>query len=319
MTEANIFPIPFKSIRTMSGGKDRGYVVGAMFTAAYFEKAERLAASCERFGLPYALHEVPNVHQSISARGNGDLSYTKANFIRHMLSAHGKSVLYVDADCTFAAAPELIDQLARSRCDFAIYNWYADEYTDRFIPVELSPAPGQSPIGNRFYRFAGSVDWFTHTQLGCSGLVQFYNNSAAARTLLARWHRTIETFPGCSDDAALTFAFNNLGWISWLMKVRWLPKSYARISYWIHTKPVIDHPDPYVPGKTCFTAIRDPRGRKVIYRSRMVRRVPALLFPRDCIIDTEKHMLCRLTDGNLIPVESTEQEFWLGSIREFAP
>lgn len=282
-----------------------------MFTPTYAGKAERLAASCEKFGLPYVIHEVPTVHRSISARGTGDLSYTKPNFIRHLLTAFRKPVLYVDADCEFASEPELIDQLAESRCDFAIYNWYADEYTDRFVPIALSPRPGEPPVHNRFYRFAGSVDWCTNTQLGCSGLVQFYKDSAAARALLVRWHRTIEAFPGCSDDAALTFAFNNLGWLSWVIKVRWLPKSYARISYWIHTKPIINHPDPYLPGKTNFINIKDPAGRKIIYRSRMERKLPVLLFPRDCIIDTEQHMVCKLVDGRPIPIESTNQEFWL--------
>ena len=239
-------PFPFKSLRTMSGGKDGSYVIGAMFTAAYSDKAERLAASCEKFGLPYVIHEVPTVHRSISGRGTDDLSYTKPNFIRHLLAAHKKPVLYLDADCEFVSQPELIDQLVRSGCDFAIYNGYADEHTDRFVPIELSLRANEPPIRNRFYRFAGSADWYTNSQLVCSGLVQFYGNSVAARALLSRWHRTIATFPGCADDAALNFAFNNLtrrSWLSWLLKVRWLPKSYARISWWIHAKPIINHPD----------------------------------------------------------------------------
>jgi hypothetical protein len=311
MNRENTFPVPFKSLRTISGGRDRAYVIGAMFTPTYAGKAERLALSCEKFELPYVIHEVPAVHRSISGRGTDDLCYTKPNFIRHLLRTHGKPVLYVDADCEFASEPHLIGELAKSRCDFAIYNWYADEYTDRFVPIALSPLPGQPPVENRFYRFAGSIDWFTETQLGCSGLVQYYRDSAAARALLARWHGTIEEFAGCSDDAALTFAFNNLGWRSRLTKVRWLPKSYARISYWIHTKPVINHPDLYFPGKTAFINIKDPTGRKIIYRSRMEWKVPVLLFPRDCIIDTEQHMVCKLVDGRLIPIESTNQEFWL--------
>jgi hypothetical protein len=35
----------------MTGGKAGSYVAGAMFTADYVEKAARLAASCEKFGL----------------------------------------------------------------------------------------------------------------------------------------------------------------------------------------------------------------------------------------------------------------------------
>jgi len=71
------FPLPFESLRSIRGGKQRSYVIGAMFTAAYAHKAERLAASCERFELPYVIHEVPAVHSSISHRGTDDLAYTK--------------------------------------------------------------------------------------------------------------------------------------------------------------------------------------------------------------------------------------------------
>ena len=48
----HMFPLPFKSLRTISGGKEGLFVIGAMFTAAYSNKTERLAASCEKFGLP---------------------------------------------------------------------------------------------------------------------------------------------------------------------------------------------------------------------------------------------------------------------------
>ena len=313
MNKANTFPIPFKSLRTIGGGKEGSYVIAAMFTAAYSAKAERLAASCEQFGLPYVIHEVPMVHRSVSGRGTDDLSYTKPNFIRCLLAAHKKPVLYLDADCEFVSQPELIDQLVRTRCDFAIYNWCADEYTDCFVPIELSLSANEPPIKNRFYRFEGSIDLFANRQLVCNGLVQFYGNSVAARALLSRWHRTIATFPGCPDDAALAFTFNNLtkrSWLAWLLKVQWLPKSYARISWWIYAKPIINHAD--LPGRsTSFTKINDPRGRKQFYQSQMEHREPVRLLPRDCIIDTEQHMACKLVDGRLVPIGPTDQTFWL--------
>lgn len=314
MRRTNEFPIPFKSLRTISGGKDRSYVIGAMFTAGYVKKAQRLAASCEQFALPYVLHEVPTVHRSISGLGTDDLSYTKPNFIRHLLATHKKPVLYLDADCEFLSQPELIDQLVTSRCDFAIYNAYADKCsTDRFVPVELTLRPDEPPIGNRFYRFAGRINWFSNSQLGCFGCVQFFGNSLAARTLLSKWHQTITAFPGCGDDAHLNFTFNNLtrrSWLSWRLKVHWLPKSYTRISWWIFTKPIINHPDS--PGESSdFMEIKDPKGRKDVYRSSMERRNPVGLFPRDWIIDTEQHMVCRFVDGQLVPIEPTTQNFWL--------
>jgi hypothetical protein len=308
-----VFPLPFKSLRTMSGGKEGSYVIGAMFTAAYSAKAERLAASCDKFELPYFIHEVPEVHKSISVKGTEDFSYTKPNFIRHMLATHRKPVLYVDADCEFMSRPDLIGELSRSDCDFAIYNWCADEYKDVFVPVEVDTDAEVPSTENRFYRFVGGFDWFSNNQLICSGLVQFYGDSIAAQNLLSRWQRTLVTFPGCLDDEALAFTFNNLtrySWLWWLLRVQWLPKSYARISWWIYVKPVINHSE--IPGKPArVEKINDPRGRKTFYRSQLEHRSVTCLLPRHCIIDTVQHMVCKLVDGQLVQIEPTDQEFWL--------
>jgi hypothetical protein len=313
MQRVNHFPRPFTSVRILSGGGEGAYVIAAMFTAAYSAKAERLAASCARLGLPYAIHEVPTVHNSISVHGTNDFTYTKPNFIRNLLAAHNKPVLYVDADCEFMAQPELIDELAKSRCDFAIYNWYADEYTDGFVPVDLAGDVSEPAAARRFYQFAGSVDWFSKRQLLCSGLVQFYGNSITARVLLKRWHQTIMRFPGCADDNALGFTFNNPKTFSplrFLMKTRWLPKSYARISWWIYVKPIINHADTPLPSPNTV-AIKDLGGRKEFYRSKMERAKTELLFPRDCILDTQRREICKLVDGKLVLLRRTEQEFWL--------
>jgi hypothetical protein len=151
MKPASIFPLPFNSVRSKSGGKEGRYVIGAMFTPGYAEKAERLAASCEAFGLSYVLHEVPAIHRSLNSRfGTDDLSFTKPNFIHHLLQTYQKPVLYLDADCEFAAEPALMDQLVSSGRDFAIYNWLADDYVDRFVPLELSLV--EELIGGRLVR-----------------------------------------------------------------------------------------------------------------------------------------------------------------------
>jgi hypothetical protein len=95
-----------------------------------------------------------------------------------------------------------------------------------------------------------------------------------------------------------------------MLKVRWLPKSYARISWWIYVKPVINHPE--LPGQgSRFSKIKDPRGRSQFYRSLTKRTEVQYLFPRDCIIDTEQHMLCKLVDDEVVPLEPTDQNFWL--------
>lgn len=306
------FPSPMVSLRVAGGGKARSYVIAAMFTASYSPKADRLIRSCEKLGLPYDIHEVPTVHRSISSRGTDDLSYTKANFIRHRLDAHKKPILYVDADCEFVSEPVLIDRLVGSGCDFAIHNGFASERTERFVPIELSPSPDQPPIKDRFYRFAGGERWYSETQLVSSGAVQFYANSLAARALLSRWHRTIATFtPGRADDSCLDFTYNNLGrrsWLWWLLRVHWLPKAYARYPMWIYVRPIIDHPD--WPSPSYFNSLRgqDPKGRKRFYPSLMERR--AFPFPPNCIIDTEQRLVCQLIDGELVPIEPLDESFW---------
>jgi len=140
-----------------------------------------------------------------------------------------------------------------------------------------------------------SVSFFVY------GLVQLYRNSLAARALLARWHRTFAAFPGCADDACLNFVFNNLtspSWLGWVPKRRWLPKSYGRISWWIYEKPVINYtarPSSAGGLKSSFIRIKDPPGREEFSRSLVQPRQAS--FPQGCIIDTERHMLCRFVNG----------------------
>jgi hypothetical protein len=287
-------------------------VIGAMFTATYSKKAERLAASCEKLGLPYVIHEIPTVHRSISPRGSDDLAYTKANFIYHLLATHKKPVLYVDCDCEFVSQPDLIDELVRSGCDFAIHNPCAEEYTDRYEAIELSLHPDGPPIRKRFYRWSGFLGWHSNNQLMCCGLVQLYANSIAARALLSRWYRAIATFPGRADDPCLGYVFNNLtrrSWLSWFLKVHWLPKSYARISWWIYAKPVINHAGRPSARTAEAHKIEDSRGRKRYYPSLMQRR-NTHVFPRDCIIDTETNMVCKIVDGQLVQIGPTGMKLW---------
>lgn len=309
MNSVESFPLPFASLRSFSGGSERPYVIGAMFTPGY-EKVKRLLASCEKFGLPYIMHEVPSVHRSVSPRGTLDHAFTKANFIRFLLSAQEKPVLYVDADCEFVEEPKLITRLGNERYDFGIYNWLADEHTDAYGPVEISIA-GSPPIKNRFYTFSHSVEHYTPRQLTCSGAVQFYGNTDTAKMLLAEWHRTIMAFPELADDNCLDFTYNNLGPRADRIKMRWFPKAYARYPWWIYAKPIINHPDTPDDEKTSFVPINDAGGRLQFYPDRAEKRSVVRLFPRDCIIDTEEQLLLRRVGSNFAVISSTDQNFWL--------
>lgn len=188
------FPSPMKFLGTSSGGKDGPYVIGAMFSAAYSEKAKRLAASCERFALPYVIHEVPTVHRSISLRGSDDLAYTKPNFIRHLLATHGKPVLYLDADCEFVSEPDLIKDLIGSRCDFSIHNGCAEEYTDMYVPLPLRLQSDGPVIRNRFYRYGGSFQPVLEDSvdlLGSRSIMGEYDSRTCFAQTLASSHRCL--------------------------------------------------------------------------------------------------------------------------------
>jgi len=309
MSSAEGFPLAFESIRSFRGGGEGFYIVAAMFTPGYTEKAKRLAASCEKFGLAFVMHEVSSVHRSISARGTLAPSFTKANFIHHVLSRHGKPVLYVDADCEFVAEPKRLDPLVSAGYDFAIYNWLADEHTDAFAPVAISISGGP-PIKNRFYAFTHCVEHYATDQLICSGPVQFYAHSDAAKMLLAEWHRNIVTFPGCADDACLDFTFNNLGPRASSLKTRWLPKAYARYPWWIYVKPVISHPESPAEETFNFIPIKDPAGRLRFYPEKTEKRNVVRLFPRDCVIDIEEQVVCLLVGNQLAIISPTDQNFW---------
>ena len=306
-----VFPQPFRSHDTLRGDGNPAYVVVGMFTASYRPGAERLAASCRKFNIAYELHQVPTIHNSISVRGTDDLAFTKANFILQMLATHKRPVVYIDADCEIMSPLVLIDELVRSRSNFAIYNWCADQSNDRFMPIERR---GNNALGveKRYYVWAGAVVWESHSQLLCSGCVQFYRPSMAARMLLKRWHQTIASMPGCADDDVLDFTFNNLSrWslLGQLLRPTWLPRTYARQPWWIYDQPVINHPD--FPGpNAAFNKLTHPT-RKRFYSSQMRRRGAEGRFPPDLIIDTHQGEICKLVNGELVVVAKTDARFWL--------
>jgi len=277
-------------------GERPAFLVASLFTPSHRALAERLAGSLSAFGVPFALFEVPTVHDSISPRGTPDPAFTKASFVRCMLDRHHIPVLYVDCDCVLRSEPRLLRSLVDSGCEFAVYNWLADPYTDGFAPVAMTGADGRivTPT-NRFYRYAVGIDAFAPTQLICSGATQFYADTAAARGLLDTWSAVISEHPGVPDDPCLDVAFNFRTPSAQLPRYSWLDKAYARYLYWIYARPVIDHPQMPAGPRQQSEAARE-FSRRPRYRTELaeIRSEPRLL-PRDCIIDTQERRLLRLT------------------------
>lgn len=285
------------------------FVIGAMHTEKYAWLGERLRQSCDRFRLPLALFEVPSVHRSISIHGTENVAYTKANFIRFLMERYGKPVWYVDADCVFEQYPEAVFSLLEGQVDFAIFNWLAEEHTEAYFPVRVL-LQGENVESGRYYRFGLSMDLHSQDQLICSGMAQFYNNTRAAKALLAMWHGFILENPGYADDQCLDFVYNNYSAEIPELRVRWLDKSYARCAYWIYVKPVINHPE--IPHTNQGFARLEMIGDMTrIDMDRIEKRRTQYVFPKNCIIDTREGKLL-LTKNNIVhAVVPTPSELWL--------
>lgn len=287
-------------------------LIAGMFTPSYRVQAERLVGSLRRFNLPYAIFEVPTVHHSISLRGGSDPSYTKANFIWHVLAAARRPVLYLDVDCVVMRSPDLITQLARDGRDFAILNWLTQDKNDAYVPVVLPQVNSQAPPAwPRYYQHSYHVDLVTADQLLCSGAVQWWGDTAPARELLCAWFATIEAQPRVADDECLDFAFNNpVG--SWRTELKpfWLSKSYARYPWWIFDEPIINHPD--VPSQGGDRGrINDSAGRRMYYPERAKVRNPSPFIPRDCVIDAATGFIWQRVDQQLrLKVERWTHKLW---------
>jgi len=312
-----MFPLPFNFIRAIEEPdeeqlRNARFLVGTMMTASHAHLGERLINSCQSFSLPIALFEIPTVHCSISPMGSEDLSYTKANFIHFLLERYSKPVVYIDVDCEILKYPERIDALLNDHVDFAIFNWLAEEDTASFKPVEvvLKEAGGARVIRDRFFKFSHAFNFYSTSQLVCSGAVQFYNITPAAKILLTAWHEIIESSPHSADDHCLDFAFNNREANIKDISFAWLDKSYARYAWWIYTEPVINHPD--FPASGHQTVSIDQRGwKKRVYLNLTEQQATPMVFPCDCLIDTLEKTLVHIQDGQLVQYAAFSTKLYL--------
>lgn len=288
------------------------FLAGAMFTDSHAAYASRFVDACRKFRIPHVVCRVPTVHRSITPKGSEDLRYTKANFVHFLLERYGRPCLYMDIDCYFEEYPSKIGHLAENGYDFAIYNWFADEHTEAYLPfpVTVNAMDGEPMVvSNRFYSFSHSVDYYATDQLFCSGGVQFYGSTTKAKTLLRLWYESIARFPGASDDECLHFSFNNGGDSTLGLKTSWLEKSYMRLPWWIYVPPIINHPD-FPDLAQGFIDIPESRERRRFYLERTEARVVEYVFPKDCVIDTQEHQLLKLAGTELVLAGPLGREIW---------
>jgi hypothetical protein len=313
-----VLPLEFPFVRAASEPQlnkhTPGYVVGVMMTASHANVGERLRRSCRIHSLPLALFEVPCVHRSISPRGSDDLRFTKANFVSFLHARYRCPVLYLDADCVVEQHPALIDRWISAQTDFAIFNWFAEAHTEAYVPTVITVQQGgeRRVTRDRFYRFSHSVDWTSESQLFCSGAVQWYRNSQAARRLLAHWQDTIERAPGRADDKCLDYAFNNLPAGGAPLRTSWLEKRYARYAWWIYERPVIDHPELPSSGEG-HLPFDELAGRPRFHMESLRAHPVEYVFPKPSLIDTQSRTLFRLGEGRWVTAGSVTVPLWLSS------
>lgn len=288
------------------------FIVCSMLTPTndkYLHLAERLIASCEKYSLSYAVYKVSNVHTSINLNGTLDPSYTKANFILFNMERFPiKNILYVDVDMIFMDYPQIILEIDNSETDFAIYNWLNDIHNEAYVPI-LQDKGGRTTF-SEFYVYSHSIDYYSNEQLICSGGVQYYRNNPKAERLLRIWQEVIEKNPRVADDECLDFAFNNLSDEDEKISVKWLDKSYLRLPWWPHIKPVILHPAIPVAGghRVSFPQNNE---RKRFYPEKCEKRTVPYYFPIDYLIDTKRQLLLKVDNSSVIDVKKIQQDFWI--------
>jgi hypothetical protein len=307
------FPLPVSCKmykENLKASDNSSFVVCAMLSPdqRYYKYAERLTSSCEKYRLPYRIYEVPGVHISINLKGTENLAYTKANFIAFaMEQLPGKSILYVDVDFLFVDFPAKMAEASKAEYDFAIYNWLSDRHNEAYLPVR-NKKYWENKDGH-YYEYVHHIAYYCKEQLMCSGGVQFYNNSPQAKAFLERWQNIISLNPHSADDECLDYVYNNLRMEKINVKALWLDKSYIRMPWWPHIKPVILHPG--FPMAADRAPITEASYRKRFYPELCQTKKDDFYFPRDYIIDTKKNLLFKVEDSRIIHSQPVLQKFWI--------
>lgn len=293
---------PYLQLRAGSEAQTSSLLFISMFTKKYESLAKRLVASMDKHSLPYAVYEVPTVHNSISEKGSNDLNYTKSSFIRYVMDRTNKHIIYIDCDCEIKKFPSKFFEISNNH-DFAIYNWLSSQDNHVYLPYE------NHNTSEVLYKFSHCIEPICETQLICSGAVQFWAKTESSIDLLNYWQNTIECNKGAADDHCLDFSFNNFN-KKYNNKLNhyWLTKSYARYAWWIFDQPVIDHPQ--IPNtSTKWNEPIDSEGRKRFYpesfttTSKKVSKYDGFIYPKSNI-----HI--QKTDSREISTKAIEETIW---------
>lgn len=285
-----------------NANSEDNFIVCAMYTDGYKDFARRLVGSLNKFEIPYSIFLIPNIHVSISTKGNIDSEFTKPNFILYCLQNFKKNILYIDIDCVVQENPLLINELNNKKVDFGIFNWLTTLDNQCFLPLKDN---------KRYYEFFNSIDYSSEKQLICSGAVQYWSTSSVSQCLLLEWQKTILLNPTVQDDWALDFTFNNLA-VDLLqnMRVEWLPKSYCRYPWWIFDEPIIDHPEiPFIGNRSA--EIKDDQGRQRVKIEELKTKNESKFLNENEIIDTEEKLIIGVKKEHFFVVKAIDNDMWI--------
>ena len=218
-----------------------------------------------------------------------------------------KNILYLDVDLQIVDYPKDLVNVSDEQYDFAIYNWLNDEHNEAYVPISKKHQVENSH--SHLYVFSHRVDYRSKTQLICSGGVQFYKNSDSAKRLLKEWQYVMAEAPYSADDECLDLAYNNFKATD--LKSFWLDKSYIRLPWWPHVKPVILHPE--WTRAYARPPLPEYPNRRHFYPERCELRSTPYYFPPDCIIDTKNSLLRKMENSQLVNIRKIGQRFWIYS------
>lgn len=171
----------------------------------YKALAQKLALSCERFGLQASIDAV-EAEETWAATAN-----EKPTWILNALLNAREAILWLDADCEIVKLPVL---LLGASVDIAAYNFAADP--DNRTGVAYDPAKAVVTTG-----------------------VLYVSYTAGAIELMLRWISSIARGNGEQTDPLFDEAFNTC---RPPVRCLWLPKAYNRMdSMWPDVEPVINH------------------------------------------------------------------------------
>jgi hypothetical protein len=296
---ARFLPLTGSTVYAQSVGAEAPFIVAAMFTENARQYAERLKSSLEQVGLSFALYQVPTVHRSISHRGSADIAFCKPNFIQYVRTSTVSRFSFSMQILLFA------NRRGKSRMppkrgggDFACYNWLADTATDAYKPL---------PGDNRIYRFSHAIDLFDPTQLLTSGAALYF--TPGAQPLLQSWFDAIARFPGVIDDQLLDYAYN-YAIDKRSIRASWWDKDYCRYAWWIHVRPVIDHPQ-FPATREVKVHFKQAAGHERFRPETITVRASEAPFPRDCLIDTSEKCLVRIHQGAATVVGRFVNDLWI--------